>query len=125
MSIENLDPVVEKIVDLVGERVMDTFEGLNVTLSFETSLEVSRELGYIKANKGRVGGFSPTDEGLTFAGVDKAAYMADKEAQKELTALESRIASLQKKRDELLNGTPETPVVTTAPNTEGVEAIQA
>lgn len=125
MSNENLDPVVEKIVDLVADRVMDTFENVNFTLSFDTSLAIARELGYVKANKGRVGGYSPTDEGLMFGGVDKEAYMADKEAQRELSAVTARIASLEKKRLELLNGTTETPVITTPATTEGAEAIQA
>lgn len=119
-----LDAVVVQISDKVSTQVTGFFVTATGELTQELALQVARDLGYVKTNKGRQGGYSPTDEGLTFVGVDKAKYEAEINGKRDLTAIEKKIANLEKKKSAMLNGTADMPEVTPTAN-HGANALEA
>ncbi len=100
------DVAVIKIVGTVHNTLISAFPQVAKSpISQETLLSLAKECGLIFGKRGRGGGFEPTDEGLTFAGLDVVEFRNVEriEAAKRQAENEARKAERQQSLADALN----------------------
>lgn len=108
--------IESEVVVKIAKSVVKAFPNVDCEeLSYEAAQAVAVDFGYLKANRGRVGGVSVTEKGLGFAGVDVEGYNKKVSEEKERARLQRQITNLQNK----LNGASSLVATTTpVPTTE-------
>lgn len=69
------EKAVATIVGQVHDQIVRAIPNASrAPMTVDTLLSLAKELGFVVGRRGRGGGYAPTDEGLSFAGINVAEY---------------------------------------------------